>query len=90
MKTKTTTKQRVDITLPPQTLRLIEQWGEENRSAFINDAVRSYVQRLQRARLRKKLKEGYQATALDDLRTADEWDRLGEEAWELLGAEERE
>ena len=51
--------QRINITLPEETIRLIARVAENgDRSRFINEAVTSYIKEVGRANLRKRLKEG--------------------------------
>jgi metal-responsive CopG/Arc/MetJ family transcriptional regulator len=45
---------------------LIEKTSTSSRSAFINDAVRYYASRLERANLKKRLKSRYVTYAEDD------------------------
>ncbi len=73
---------RLNITLPEQTIRLMDRVvGKGQRSILIDRAVRRYVKEETRANLRKQLAESYQANAAIDLQWADEWFPLEEEAW---------
>lgn len=73
---------RVNITLPEQTLRLMDRIaGKGRRSSLIDRAVRRYVKEETRANLRKQLAEHYQAHAAIDLQLTEEWFPLEEEAW---------
>jgi len=75
--------QRVNITLPEETLSLVDQIAEKgNRSRFIDQAIRYYVEAMSKARLKKFLKEGAIARAERDLKLAEEWATLEEEAWQ--------
>ena len=75
--------QRINITLPEDTLKLIERVAEKgDRSRFIDQAVRHYVKEIGRANLRKKLKEGAINRAQRDLSLAEDWFGLEEEAWQ--------
>ncbi|QQS49052.1 MAG: ribbon-helix-helix protein, CopG family [Acidobacteriota bacterium] len=75
--------QRVNITLPEETLSLVDQIAEKgNRSRFIDQAIRYYVEAMSKARLKKLLKEGAIARAERDLKLAEEWATLEEEAWQ--------
>lgn len=77
--------QRINITLPEDTIRLIDRVTEKgDRSRFINDAVRRYVDEVGRKNLRKLIKEGATRRAERDLRLAEEWFQLEEEAWRKL------
>jgi len=77
--------QRINITLPEETIRLIDRVAEKgDRSRFINEAVKSYIKEVGRANLRKRLKEGAIHEAELDRRLAEEWYTLDEEAWQKL------
>jgi len=78
------TRKRVNITLPPETLKLIDRVSKDNRSEFINKAVRLHVNRLERARLKQRLKETYLERAKEDLAIAKEWEPIERELWEKL------
>jgi len=82
------TRKRVNITLPPETLELIDRVSKDNRSEFINKAVRLYANRLERARIKQKLKETYLERAKEDLAIAQEWEPIERELWEKLEKEE--
>lgn len=75
--------QRVNITLPEETLQLIDRVTEKgDRSRFIDQAVKHYVKEIGRTNLRKKLKEGAVNRAQRDLSLAGDWFVLEEEAWQ--------
>ena len=77
--------QRINITLPEETIRLIDRVAEKgDRSRFINEAMKSYIKEVGRANLRKRLKEGAIHEAELDRRLAEEWYTLDEEAWQKL------
>ena len=82
--TMATTRKRVNITLPPETLNLIERVSKDNRSKFINRAVKLYANRLERARLKQGLKQAYLERARQDLAIAQEWQPIEREIWEKL------
>lgn len=74
--------QRIHITLPQETLRLIDRVTKRgNRSQFINKAVRYYIKTIGRENLRKKLEEEAISWAESNLRLTEEWFVLDEEAW---------
>jgi CopG family transcriptional regulator/antitoxin EndoAI len=76
--------QRINITLPEETIRLIDRVADKgDRSRFINQAVKRYVEEIGRANLRKQIKEGAQRRAELSLEIAKEWFPLEEEAWQL-------
>jgi len=75
--------QRVNITLPEDTLRLIDRIATKgDRSRFIDNAIRHYVNSIGRANLRKQLEDGAIARAGRDLHLSDEWFTLEEEVWQ--------
>jgi metal-responsive CopG/Arc/MetJ family transcriptional regulator len=78
------TRKRVNITLPPETLKLIDRVSKDNRSEFINKAVRLHVNRLERAKLKQRLKETYLERAKEDIAIAKEWQPIERELWEKL------
>jgi len=82
------TRKRVNITLPPETLELIDRVSS-NRSEFINKAVRLYANRLERAKLKQRLKKTYLERAKEDIAIAKEWEPIERELWEKLEREER-
>ena len=51
---------RLHITLPEETVELIEKVSNKPRSTFINEAVQFYGKLLQKVALKKRLKDGYQ------------------------------
>jgi CopG family transcriptional regulator/antitoxin EndoAI len=72
---------RLNITLPEQTVRLMDRVaGKGQRSSLIDRAVRRYVKEETRASLRKQLAEGYEANAAEDLQLAEDWFPLEEQA----------
>jgi CopG family transcriptional regulator/antitoxin EndoAI len=74
---------RVNITLPEETIRLIDRAAARgNRSRLINEAVRYFVRGRNRMQLRKLLKEGARHHAARDLAIAQEGLHLDEEAWQ--------
>lgn len=57
---------RLNITLPEQTVRLMDRGaGKGQRSSLIDRAVRRYVKEETRANLRKQLTESYHAQCCD-------------------------
>jgi len=74
---------RVNVTLPEETIRLIDRVVERgNRSRFIDEAVKSFVKKRRRAGLKRLLKEGALRRAERDLLLAEDWFPLEEEAWQ--------
>jgi CopG family transcriptional regulator/antitoxin EndoAI len=74
--------QRINITLPEETLGLIDRLAKTgDRSRFIDRAIRYYVEAIGKANLKNLLKEGAINRAERDLRLAEEWFILEEETW---------
>lgn len=77
-----TVHKRVNITLPEETLRMIQRVaGDGNRSQFLNAAAQYYVREKSRASLRKRMIEGYKKQAEFDKVLAEEWFPVEEETW---------
>jgi CopG family transcriptional regulator/antitoxin EndoAI len=74
---------RLNITLPEETVRLLDRVAKSgDRSRLIDQAVREFLGRKQRASLRKQLEEGARRRAKRDLALSEEWTPLEEEAWQ--------
>jgi CopG family transcriptional regulator/antitoxin EndoAI len=79
----TTMHRRINISLPEETLALIDRVVKlGDRSRFIDEAVKHYVQEVGRSKLRKQLQEGALRRAKRDLTLAEEWFGLDEEVWQ--------
>jgi CopG family transcriptional regulator/antitoxin EndoAI len=79
----TTMHRRINISLPEETLALIDRVVKlGDRSRFIDEAVKHYVQEVGRSKLRKQLQEGALRRAKRDLALAEEWFGLDEEVWQ--------
>lgn len=73
----------MNITLPEQTLRLIDHVAAHgDRSKFIDAAVKHYIDTVGLAQLKKRLKHGAIQRADRDLALAADWFTLDEEAWQ--------
>ena len=82
---------RINITLPEQTVRLLDKITKEgDRSRLIDQAVRRYIREETKANIRKQLIEGYEANAKFDLKLAEEWFHVDQEAWDLMDKEDAE
>jgi len=69
-----TMHRRINITLPEETIRLIERVAKKgDRSFLISEAVHRYVASVGKTRLRRLLKEGARLNADRDLKLAEEW-----------------
>jgi len=77
-----TMRRRVNITLPEETLRLIDRAAKKgDRSRLIDQAVKYLVRKKGRMNLRQLLKAGALARADRDLRLAEEWFPFDEGPW---------
>lgn len=77
---------RLNITLPEETVRLMDRVaGKGRRSNLIDRAVRRYVKEETRANLRKQLAAAYRANAEEDLQLAEDWFPVEEQAADLGG-----
>jgi CopG family transcriptional regulator/antitoxin EndoAI len=75
--------QRLNITLPAQTVQLLDRVAPKgDRSRYIDQAVRECATRQSQKNLRRLLKEGALAHYDEDRQMAEEWFFLEEEAWE--------
>lgn len=82
MNTITTTYKRINITLPETTIKLIDRVAKKgDRSGLIDSVLRKYVADVDKKELRKQLKAGAIAMRGVDLKIAEEWFPLEEEAW---------
>jgi CopG family transcriptional regulator/antitoxin EndoAI len=82
MKGGTFVHKRINITLPEETIRLLDRVSAKGgRSGLIDRAIKRYVEEVGKANLRRRLKEGYERRAGHDLETAEAWFSLDEEAW---------
>jgi CopG family transcriptional regulator/antitoxin EndoAI len=79
----TTMHRRINISLPEETLALIDRVAKQgDRSRFIDEAIKHYVQAVGRSKLREQLQEGALRRATRDLTLAEEWFGLDEEVWQ--------
>lgn len=75
--------QRINITLPAQTVRLLDRIAPKgDRSRFIDQAVREHAAKSAKAKIRKGLKDGALRRYDEDRQLAEEWFVLEEEAWQ--------
>jgi CopG family transcriptional regulator/antitoxin EndoAI len=74
---------RINVILPAETVKVLDRVAPKgNRSRLIDQAVLFYVKTKSRENLRERLKEGYLAAAKENLKLAEEWFPLEEEAWQ--------
>jgi CopG family transcriptional regulator/antitoxin EndoAI len=77
-----TMRRRVNVTLPEETLRLIDRAAKKgDRSRLIDQAVKYLIREKGRINLRQLLKAGALARAERDLRLAEEWFPFEEQTW---------
>jgi len=89
MKTITKKHKRINISIPIETLQLINEIAPpKKRSQFIADAITQYASEIKRLELREQLKAGYLANAESDRQIAEEWFPLEQEAHEKYVSEE--
>ena len=81
-------QQRVIFSLPPNLVADIQRYAAQvragNKSGFVADALRSYIDHLHKACHTAKLRQGYAAAAAAGLAITREWEPLDMEAWEQL------
>lgn len=75
--------QRVNVTLPEDTIQLIGKIVKRgDRSRFIDEAVKYYIDKLNKKNLKNQIKEGAIRRFDRDLQIVEEWFSLEEEAWQ--------
>ena len=68
---------RINITLPEETVRLIDRVARKGeRSFLISEAVRQYVASVGKTRLRRLLREGALSRAERDRSIVEDWSSL--------------
>ena len=82
-RSSTLVRKRVNISLPEETLRLLDRVAKQGeRSALITEAVTAYLGERRRKAFRDRLRQGALVRAERDRRLAEEWFPLEEDAWE--------
>ncbi len=82
MKNTQLNHQRVNITLPEATLKIIDRVaGTGKRSRFIDTSVKYYVRETTRSKIRESLKNGYATLAEADRLIAKDWSVFDRETW---------
>ena len=75
---------RVNIILPDVTVEVLDRVAPRGkRSSFISQAVLHYVKTRSSQNLRERLKQEALANAERDLKMAQEWFPLEEQAWQM-------
>ena len=73
---------RLNISLPDETVQLLDRVAAKGeRSQIIAEAVTKYVVEVGKARIRKRMKERALNRGELDLKIAEEWFPIDEEAW---------
>ena len=84
-------QQRVIFSLPPDLVADVKRYASKlrggNKSGFVADALRSYIDQLHKSRHTAKLRESYAASAEAGLAITREWEPLDAEAWAQLDKE---
>ncbi|GAG76809.1 unnamed protein product [marine sediment metagenome] len=70
---------RLNITLPEEIAQEIKDIP--NKSAFISEAVKEKLDRINKEKLDKLLIEGYKATRKEDKEINQEWEKITLEGW---------
>ncbi len=74
---------RINITLPEETVALLESVADKgSRSSFIDSAIRKQVSELKKKGLRSRLKSGAIERAERDLAMVAEWSELEDDLWQ--------
>jgi CopG family transcriptional regulator / antitoxin EndoAI len=77
--------QRINITLPSETLELLDcTVPKGNRSHFIDQAVKYYINAMAKENLRVKLKHGAVRWTERDLNITQDWFNVDEESWHSM------
>ena len=85
-KTQPQTRQRINIMVSPETIRLLDRVAPKgSRSRLIDQAVKFFVEKRAKANLREELKQEALDYAERDRAIAEEWFSIDEEAWEKHG-----
>src|SRR3989442_12271876 len=90
MKASTRARERLNITLPRATVKLLDRVTKKgNRSRFIDQAIRELALGRTRAQLRNLLEEEGRVNRDRDLRLAAEWAAVDAETWPVRRRRER-
>ena len=81
-------QQRVIFSLPPELVADVQRYASKlrggNKSGFVADALRSYIDHLHKARHTAKLRKAYATSAQAGLAITRQWEALDAEAWARL------
>lgn len=81
-------QERVIFSLPKALVEELQKYAGlvrgGNKSGFVADAIRAYIEHLRKIGHTRKLRASYAASAGDSLAVAQEWDSLSDEMWAKL------
>jgi metal-responsive CopG/Arc/MetJ family transcriptional regulator len=93
MSSKETGTERMIFTLPRPLAAELEKYARAvrngNKSGFVADAIRAYIDYYRKRRHTQLLRESYAASAEEGRAIAREWEPLDDETWARLDALER-
>jgi len=73
---------KINFTMPEDLAETLKtRISKRKRSAFVADAVRDKLKKLEEEELNKSLVEGYRAAAEEDAEVTAEWQAAGMEEW---------
>jgi len=76
------------LTLPRSLVAELEVFAEilreGNKSGFVADAIRSYIESIRKLRHTQRVRESYAASASESLTINRKWDTIDEETWARL------
>jgi metal-responsive CopG/Arc/MetJ family transcriptional regulator len=88
-----TGSERVIFTLPRSLAGEVEEYARllrnGNKSGFVADAIRSYIDYFRKRRHTELLRQGYAASAEQSREIAQEWEPLDNETWAKLDQVEK-
>lgn len=81
--------ERVIFTLPKPLAAELEKYARivrgGNRSGFVADAIRAYIDHFRRRRHTARLRDAYAAAAADSRTVSRDWEAIDDETWARLG-----
>jgi hypothetical protein len=83
MKAAPTRFARKNFTLEAETIRLLERVPRGKQSRFVNEAIRREIALRAHKSLAQRIREGALKNAELNLRVAEEWFGVDEEAWHI-------
>src|SRR5438477_11035244 len=93
MKGRQTGSERMMFTIPQDLAAELEEYARAlrggNKSGFVADAIRSYIDHFRRRRHTQLLRQAYAAAAEHGRAIQREWEPLDEETWARLDQAEK-